>query len=230
MKKVLNRNQLKYIAIIAMVIDQIGAFFIPSSMVIYSVCRFIGKITAPLMCYFLVEGYNYTSSKTKYLVRLGSFAIISQFAFSLAISNKIFIFKFNMIFTLFVCFLVLLSYEKIRNKLVKWIVILSLILISDFCDWGIFAPLWVLIFYIFRNKKSSQAIWYYIITCLAIAVKYIIINNYDMDALLRQSGLFLFIPVGYLYDGKKGNNNKFNKWFFYIFYPLHLFIIALIRF
>lgn len=230
MKIGLNRNQLKYIAIIAMVIDHIGAFFIPSSTIIYSICRFIGKLTAPLMCYFLVEGYRCTSSKPKYLVRLGIFAIISQFAFSLAVSNKIFIFKFNMIFTLFMCFLILLSYEKIKNKLVKWILILSLILISDFCDWGIFAPLWVLIFYIFKDKKSLQAIWYYIITCFAMAIKYIIIYNSGWEVILRQSGLFLFIPAVYLYNGKKGNNNKFNKWFFYIFYPLHLLIIALIRF
>lgn len=230
MKIGLNRNQLKYIAIIAMVIDHIGAFFIPSSTIIYSICRFIGKLTAPLMCYFLVEGYNYTSSKSKYLVRLGIFAIISQFAFSLAMSNKIFIFKFNMIFTLFICFLLLLSYEKIKNKLVKWIVILSLILISDFSDWGIFAPLWVLIFYLFKDKKSSQIGWYYIGTCFVMIIKYVIMNNSGWDVILRQSGLFLFIPTVFLYNGKKGNNNNFNKWFFYIFYPLHLLVIALIRF
>ena len=230
MKIGLSRNQLKYIAIIAMVIDHIGAFFIPSSTIIYSIFRFIGKLTAPLMCYFLVEGYNYTSSKNKYLVRLGIFSIISQFAFSLAISNKLFIPTFNMIFTLFICFLVLLSYEKIKNKLVKWIVILSFILISDFSDWGIFAPCWVLLFYIFKDKRSLQICFYYIVTCLVIIIKYIIINISGWDLMLRYSGLLLFIPIVCLYNGEKGKSGKFNKWFFYIFYPVHLIIIALIRF
>ena len=117
--KGLNRNQLKYIAIITMIIDHIAFAFIPSSNPMYSICRFFGKLTAPIMCYFLAEGYNYTSSKLKYGLRLFIFSIVSQFAFSLAFYNTLFILKFNMIFTLFICFLVLLSYDKIKNKLLK---------------------------------------------------------------------------------------------------------------
>lgn len=230
MKIKLNRNQLKYIAIITMVIDHIGVFFIDSSTFIYALCRFVGKLSAPLICYFLVEGYKYTSSKKKYLARLGIFAIISQISFSLAISNKLFIFKLNMIFTLCICFLVLLSYEKIKNKLVKWTSIFCLILISYYCDWGIFAPLWVLVFNLFRENKLTQMCWYYVVTIFTIIIKYMLINNYEWNTILCQLGLILFIPIIYLYNGEKGKNNKFNKWFFYIFYPLHLFIIALIRF
>ena len=84
MRKGLNRNLLKYIAIIAMVLDHVAFLFIPPFSLSYQICRFIGKLTAPIMCYFLAEGYNYTSSKVKYGTRLLIFAIISQFAFSLA--------------------------------------------------------------------------------------------------------------------------------------------------
>ena len=93
--KGLNRNQLKYIAIITMIIDHIAFVFIPSSNPMYSICRFFGKLTAPIMCYFLAEGYNYTSSKLKYGLRLFIFSIISQFAFSLAFYNTLFILKLN---------------------------------------------------------------------------------------------------------------------------------------
>lgn len=229
MKKGLDRNQLKYIAIIAMLIDHIAFCFIPMSTPNYTICRVIGKLTAPIMCYFLAEGYNYTSSKFKYGVRLIIFSIISQFAFSLAFYNTVFSLNLNMIFTLFICFIVLLSYEKIKNKMIKWLTILFLILISDFCDWGIFAPLWVLGFYIFKEKKIAQVVAYYVITIIAIIIKIIIINNYPWNSICIYLGLFLFIPAISIYNGKKGNNNKFNKWFFYIFYPMHLFIIALIR-
>ena len=62
-----------------------------------------------------------------------------------------------MICTLFICFLVLLSYDKIKNKLIKYISIILLIIVSYFCDWGTFAPLWVLFFYIFNiNVLSSN--------------------------------------------------------------------------
>jgi len=224
-KKGLNRNQLKYIAIIAMIIDHIALFFIPSSTLSYGICRFIGKLTAPIMCYFLVEGYKYTSSKIKYLTRLSIFAIVSQFAFSLAFFNKLFVFKFNMIFTLLLCFIVLLSYEKIKNKIVKWVTISVLIIFSYFCDWGLFAPLWVLIFYIFKENTLKQVSAYLIITTIVIIIKYIIIQNYTWNMLMIQSGLLLFILVLYLYNGEKGNSSKFNKWFFYVFYPLHLLLL-----
>ena len=44
---------------------------------------------------------------------------------------------------------------------------------------------------------------------------------------------FLFIlvvPFILLYNGKRGINNKFSKYLFYIFYPLHLWIIAILQF
>jgi len=225
MEKGLNRNQLKYIAIITMVIDHLAFLFIPSTTLLYKICRIIGKLTAPIMCYFLAEGYNYTSSKTKYGIRLLTFAIISQFAFSLTFFNKWFVFNFNMIFTLFLCFVVLLSYEKIKNKLIRWISILCLIFLSYFCDWGIFAPLWVLSFYIFNGRRSFQIVSYYIVTICSIVIKNIIISNYNWTNILIQLGLFLFIPMLFIYNGKKGKISQFNKWFFYIFYPLHLLIL-----
>lgn len=225
MRKGLNRNQLKYIAIITMIMDHIAFSFIPWSNPVYFIFRFLGKLTAPIMCYFLAEGYNYTSSKMKYGFRLFIFAIISQFAFCLAFYNTLFIFKFNMICTLFICFLVLLSYDKIKNKLIKYISIILLIIVSYFCDWGTFAPLWVLFFYIFKGRITAQVISYDIITIFVIVFKYILIKTLPWNSLLIYLGLLLFIPFIYLYNGEKGNNNKFNKWFFYIFYPLHLLII-----
>jgi len=225
MKNGLNRNQLKYIAIITMLIDHLAIFFIPSTNLMYSICRVIGKLTAPTMCYFLVEGYCHTSSKHKYGLRLLIFSLISQFAFTLAFYKTIFVFKLNMIFTLFLCFLVLLSYEKIRNKLIKWVAILFLIAFSDFCDWGIFAPLWVLCFYKFKGELLKQVTSYYVSTIIGIIFKCIIINNYSWNSIIIFLGLFLFIPVIFLYNGQKGSSRKFDKWFFYIFYPLHLIIL-----
>ena len=44
-----------------------------------------------------------------------------------------------------------------------------------------------------------------------------------------QIGVILFVPIIYLYNGKPGNKSTFNKWFFYLFYPLHLVVIGIIR-
>ena len=224
-KNGLNRTHLKYIAIITMLIDHMAIFFIPSTNIFYSICRFIGKLTAPTMCYFLVEGYCHTSSKYKYGLRLFIFSLISQFAFSLAFYKTIYVFKFNMIFTLLLCFFVLLSYEKISNKLLKYTIISCLIFFSNFCDWGIFAPLWVICFYIFKANILKQVLSYYISTIISIILKCIIISNYSWNNIIIYFGLFLFIPALFLYNRQKGSNRKFDKWFFYIIYPLHLLIL-----
>ena len=49
---------------------------------------------------------------------------------------------------------------------------------------------------------------------------------------LIQMCVVLSIPIIYLYNGERGKKpkiNKFMKWLFYIYYPLHLSIIGIIN-
>ena len=41
----------------------------------------IGRLTCPIMCYFIAEGYHYTRSFQKYALRLFLLAIVSHFAY-----------------------------------------------------------------------------------------------------------------------------------------------------
>ncbi len=43
-------------------------------------------------------------------------------------------------------------------------------------------------------------------------------------------GFFIPMILLYFYNGKLGRNSKTARWIFYIFYPLHLSIIAIIRY
>lgn len=43
-----------------------------------------------------------------------------------------------------------------------------------------------------------------------------------------QLGVVLVYPFLNLYNGQKGNA-KWMKWFFYVFYPLHLIIVGILR-
>ena len=84
MKKPLNSNALKYIAIIAMLIDHIAWAFVPFSSALGQIMHLIGRFTAPIMCYFISEGYFHTKDVKKYIFRIGIFAIISQLPFVIA--------------------------------------------------------------------------------------------------------------------------------------------------
>ena len=227
----LNRTQLKYLAALAMLIDHIGAFFIPVTTPLGALCRIIGRLTAPIMCWFLAEGYEYTRSKSRYALRLFIFALVSQPFYAYAHNNTILEADFNMIFTLFLSFVMLLCYEKIREDFLKFLSVAAIICLSYFCDWGITAPLWVLGFYLYKNSRKKKLIYFSAVTLFWIArVTYNCIDiGYYWYGEWCQLGLFLFPLVSLLYNGQKGSNSKFSKWFFYIFYPLHLFVLAAVK-
>ena len=107
----INKIQLKYIALLAMLLDHIAMFFYSYiSYPCYILFRVIGRLAAPIFCYSLVEGYFYTSSKMKYGVRILIFAIISQFAYSYAMHGVLFSLEFNVLVTYFSSFKLALAY------------------------------------------------------------------------------------------------------------------------
>ena len=66
--KILNRNVLKIIALITMLIDHIGLVFFPG----IEIFRIIGRISFPIFAFMIAEGCEHTENKKKYFrCRLG---------------------------------------------------------------------------------------------------------------------------------------------------------------
>lgn len=230
----MNRNVLKYIAVVAMTMDHCAAVFLyahPELNLLYCCMRLIGRLTAPIMCYFLVEGFLHTSSKQKYATRLFVFALISQIPFSLLFMGKLLIPTFNMVYTLFLCFMMLYAQETIHNLFVKILFTLCIFGLSIFGDWALIAPAMVLTFYYFRNKKSILIPVFCFISLCSGSYFLIqrIIKGYNWWKDWWQYGLLLFVPLLLNYNGESGKKSSFNKWFFYVYYPLHLAIIYVVR-
>ena len=89
MKKTLNANRIKVIAILAMTIDHIAWMLFPGypREALPVVMHIIGRITCPIMCYFIAEGYHHTRDIDKYTARLFVFALISHFPYVFASMN-----------------------------------------------------------------------------------------------------------------------------------------------
>ena len=102
----LNRNELKYLAITAMLLDHIAWYLLPFASPTAQIFHVVGRITAPLMCYFAAQGYRYTRSLPRYLGRLALFAAVSQvpWYFLHRAGGKQ---SFNFLFTLVFCLLLL---------------------------------------------------------------------------------------------------------------------------
>lgn len=219
---------LKYIAIICMVLDHVACAFIPSYHPAYFVLRSIGRLTAPIMCFFVAEGYFKTSNLKRYILRLGAFAVISIVPFSLfesLVYGRIEI-SFGVIYTLLLGLLALSAAKSELNIFVKIITVLALILLSTYGDWPIFGVIYVLGFGLFRDSKPLSAIVFSFVT---VGMALFFSGSSITYILLNMSALVALIPL-LLYNGKRGGawSPKFNKWFFYLFYPIHLLVLSAI--
>lgn len=63
----LNSNTLKLLAVVALICQHVTIFFIPTTNPWYDPLFCFGMITAPIMCFFIAEGYYHTHSRRKYL-------------------------------------------------------------------------------------------------------------------------------------------------------------------
>lgn len=229
----LTGTQLKMIAIIAMLVDHIAWKWFYTYTLEGQLMHVIGRLTAPIMCYFIAQGYIHTKSFHKYLIRLAMFAIISHIPYVLESTGEISLFPTSVIYTLALGLIAIYCYDKISNKLLRWLAIIGVGILSLPGDWMFFGIAFCLVFYIYRDNFKKQCIG--IISVAIITVLLMSISKYSyessyIDALLKslfQLSVILSLPLLALYNGVKGGN-QFSKWGFYVFYPLHLLILALI--
>ena len=231
----LNRTQIKYIAIAAMFLDHTAVFLLPPDkypnlIFFYVIMRTVGRMAGPVMFYFIAEGYRYTSSKLKYGMRLLCFGILSQIPYSLARYGTISGTNVNVVITLFMSFLMLVIAGKMKDKVMKGIVVVTFMILTSFSDWGVLGPFMVWLFYIYREDRKKQLISY-ISLCLAQIVMSVLIimsGSIVWYEAIWQICMALPIILIYLYNGESGRKTIVNKWAFYLFYPLHLLAFWLI--
>lgn len=230
----LNRTQIKYIAIAAMLLDHLAAFLLspekyPGLIALYIIMRTVGRIAGPVMFYFLAEGYKHTSSKLKYGIRLLCFGILSQIPYSLVRYGKISVTNLNAIITLLMSFMMLVITEKMKDKVMKGIVVFIFMILTSFSDWGVLGPFMVWLFHIYREDRKKQIISY-ISLCFAqivMSVAVIVSGAIVWYEVIWQLGMLLPIIMVYTYNGET-DKNILKKWTCYFFYPIHFLILYFI--
>lgn len=223
LKTNLDTDFIKIIAVVSMTIDHIGGAFFPQ----YPAFRWIGRIAFPLFCYCLTVGMMYTGDIKKYLFRLGAFAVISQPFWILAFNSDDItgnIFNLNIFFTLIVSLFGAWGFKERK----WWLFILALILLNVInFDYAMTGLILILIFYLCRNKPWLGAAVYTLTYLPAL-------NGNMADPLALKIGghaigfeIFALLALPFIYI-QTNSGLKISKWFFYIYYPAHLFAIYLI--
>lgn len=214
----MNTFILKLMAITSMIIDHYGAIFAPNE----GIYRYIGRLAFPIFCFLLVEGFIHTKDLKKYGKRLLIFALISEIPFDLAFYGRLGFEHQNIFFTLFIGLVMMYFLERSKNTWNK-VSIVSMAMIAAFLlvvDYNIVGIIYILAFYltkdIFRVKR------------IPLLVLVLSIVNLSFASMTQQFSL-LALPLLFFYNGELGPVNSWRKGFFYIFYPLHLGIFALIQ-
>ncbi|MCM1233886.1 MAG: conjugal transfer protein TraX [Ruminococcus flavefaciens] len=214
----LSGSTLKIIAIVTMFIDHIGAIFVRDTIPYYA-CRFIGRIAFPIFAFLLVEGFFHTKNVKKYCLRLALFALLSEIPFDLAFAQTLYNPESqNVFFTLCIGLLTISVMEYIKNNLLDKEtasffcraltattgMLLAWFLKTDYHAVGVCV---ILLLYVFHNKKIMSIAS----ACLCL-----------FFALPLEIASFAAIPLVSCYDGRRGISLKY---FFYLFYPLHLLLL-----
>ncbi|MCR5419230.1 MAG: conjugal transfer protein TraX [Lachnospiraceae bacterium] len=224
--QILSGNQIKYILILAMIADHIGWALVPKASVQGQLLHFFGRLTGPGMAYFLAEGFRYTKNLKAYALRLGIFAFLSWPAYAYFEKGTLLKFYpcFGVIYSLFIALLILIVYERFdwppRLREGAMILLMGLSLLGD---WAGFIPTYALIFHHFREEPKKKWIAYCIVSILTFSI-----NGFKAEGLF-QTGVYLVPFLLLLYNGRRGSGHPFHKWFFYFFYPIHLFILGYFR-
>ena len=232
-EKKLNRDIIKYAAVFAMLLNHMAHVFLQEGSLEYEICVAVGYFTAVTMCYFLVEGYQYTRSKKKYGQRILLFAIISQVPYQAALGIR----QLNMLFTLLFCFLILVCLEYIQDSAERSVCVCLLAAATCICDWGGLAAAFTVLFAQAYGSRRKLLYAYgvdYLLFSLVSAAEYAKTLSWALAVprgLLEGVGILASgVVIIFFYSGKRtGTGGRFSKWFFYVFYPMHLFALWVIN-
>ena len=180
----------------------------------------IGRIAFPIFAFLLVEGFFKTRSRAKYLVTLLVFGVISEVPFDLFTTKQFFEPNWNNImFTLALVLVTIWMIDVLKKKMEKfpkilWF-LLSFVILAVMCliaaivslDYDYHAILIGYFYYIFHGREL-------------IAIPFNFLSMYKEPWALLGFGLVL------TYNGERGKQNKLIN---YLFYPVHLLILGLLR-
>ena len=234
-KRGLNANHIKLIAIIAMTVDHLTWTLAPGfdTRAWVIALHVIGRITAPIMWFFVAEGYHYTKNLKKYALRLLILALVSHFAYCFCFGIQFLPFSKGEFFNqtgvvwsllggLVLC--AVSDSEKIKTWL-KFVIIAAVCLLTFPSDWSCVAAVSIMYISHYRGNFKKQMLFMMIWTFTYALIYFIFI---DKIYALVQLCTCLSIPFLRLYNGERGKWRGM-KWLYYIYYPAHLAVCGIIR-
>ena len=225
--QVVSGSWLKVLAMATMLVDHLAAFYWvrdPSMLeplftighrgvTAYMLLRLVGRLSFPIFAFLLVEGFVHTRNRRRYGLSLLLFAFVSELPWNLVHAGTWHYASQNVLFTLFLGFLGLCALERFQADRRRQAVALTGLLVVSVllrADYGCSGYGFILLLYVLRQRPLLRAV----IGSCVLGSRWV-------------AGL-AFIPIS-MYNGRRGFiQGPVAKYVFYVFYPLHLFLIYLL--
>jgi hypothetical protein len=214
----LGRELLKWLAIITMTIDHIGVILYPNFLAL----RWIGRLSFPLFAYLLILGMEDTRNIRKYFIRLFIFALISQFPFFLAIGSDPFE-KLNIFFSLSSGLFFVYFFKK--GSILAFVpVFLSLLVPLDYGIYGL--ALIGCMYMLTKNLKFGVVLLILLNSLFLVSGPSQILSLFSLPLIVLHNKDSLTGSIKYC---DNFSIPRWRKYFFYVYYPLHLTLLHLIH-
>jgi len=248
---------LKIIAVVGMIGNHVAIAFAEVLPLPLMIALFgIGGLTYVIMAYFVVEGYKHTSSYKKYIGRLFLFAIIAQ-AFHPTVLGVTDMtgsgFFLNILFAIIWALIMLKLYDTIKIRPLFWVVFVLMCFVSLFMDLMFFGLIVPVLYYAIKKENTRRivpgvvvGIYYLIFGAISALTPIIYFTTDDpvlaaeiravVEAMGMPMEIMLATPTfalgaiagAILIRNFNGERGKRSKWLFYVVYPAHLAVIAVV--
>lgn len=222
--KGLSGNALKIIALLTMTIDHIGMIMFPKIMVF----RIIGRIAMPIFAFMIAEGCAHAKHKIKYFALVFGVGLLCVAGYAIA-AGKIF---FNVLITFSFSIAIIYALQFAVNLKKPFAFILPLTMVALLAlvteilpyftgvkwlrtDYGFFGAMLPVMIYAFKDFRLK-------LCALTLGLTFIALMLGGV-----QWWAYLSLAFMIFYDGTRGKINL--KYLFYVYYPLHLGVIYLIK-
>ena len=216
------RELLKIIAIVTMVLDHVAEILYPDLLVLH----IIGRLAFPLFAYLIVLGVESTRKPLKYMATLLLFAVISQVPYYLAFSIQPYE-RLNILFSLFLSAVTLYFY----NKRSPWAFVPLLVSIILPTEGSYYVVLTAVGMKLLKDRPKLG-----VLALVALNLQFLFISGIENQIQILS---LMAVPLIFLHIDNKlkkeitipENSLAYStrKYFFYVFYPLHLALLFLIK-
>jgi len=178
----------------------------------YLILTLIGRLAYPLFIYLAVKSYiYYTHDKLNYIIRIMFFALISTPFVMYGFNQPVI--PLNILFSILFGLLTIYLYEEKQYIWIGFPVLFSL-----YSEYSYPTILAFLSMYLFLKQRN-------IYTFIIVFASFFLLNAYFENYYLVPFFLLVFFDLYFKFDFR----STLNKYFFYLFYPLHIALLGVLK-